>query len=142
MNEFEQRLRQQPFSGPPPELRERVLKAVERVQGKTSTEESPDPIGFFKRLLGLHPVLWSSFAGVWMVILVLNFDTQRMAAESQNTAHNHTPVSTATLERHQSFLREMLDSERLADAPNESSEIRWFKDAPPLMLTLQPYLTV
>ena len=90
LNEFEQRLREQPFRSPPPDWREEVLRGARQAAAAGPPASAPaiSMLPWWREWLWPSPVAWGALAACWAAILVLNRAALPSAAELAETRAN------------------------------------------------------
>ena len=113
-DKLEQRLRRQPVRQIPSAWREEILSAARAATPRHPTLDSrPGVFAIIRHQLSTvlwpHPKAWAGLAGVWLVILAVNFAT---ADKTTRTAGNIPLASADTIQglrQREQFLAELND---------------------------------
>src|SRR3954464_9593388 len=75
-DDFENRLRQQPFRSPPPAWREKILKSARALEPQRASAPAETQGTWWRALLWPSPHAWAGLAAVWLILLVMNREGQ------------------------------------------------------------------
>jgi hypothetical protein len=89
LDEFEQRLKAQPFQPIPPDWREELLRGARRAaSAPVASAPATSPRRWLHEWLWPSPVAWGALAACWVAVLVLNRAALPSAAELAETRAN------------------------------------------------------
>jgi len=80
--QFEQHLRRQPLRHMPSAWRDEVLAAANAAAGSRPSTLDARPVSWWRELCWPHPAAWAALAGVWLVMLGVQFASREASPQS------------------------------------------------------------
>lgn len=120
MDDFEQRLRQQPMRRVPEDWRAEILLVCRGSKVEGRAQEPPRAASFLSTLLWPHPKAWAGLATAWIVIVAIHFSMGEPAPRTGATkAASPSPEMVAELKQQQRWFAELagINDPQAADRP-------------------------
>ena len=121
MDEFERRLKNQPWRPLPVDWRSGILAAAQATQNRDARSPRQQAIGgFLREWLWPSPLAWAGLAALWMMILLLDQATLRQARESMANVTLLEPRMVAALWKQQQQIQNLLEPDSTSREPAKS----------------------
>lgn len=109
MSEFEKQLKSQTFREIPEQWREEILRAAEaEVEANVSKATAGVVRSWWRELLWPCPQAWATLAGIWAVVLILNFSSGEAPTIAEAKPVSISPEMYMALQEQRRFYIELI----------------------------------
>jgi hypothetical protein len=118
---FEQRLQRQPLRPVPSAWREEILSAAERAAGSSHTSRLTPHSSWWCELFWPHPKAWAALAGVWLVMLGVQFALRDASPRSFARQSPPSPQVRELLKQQEQLFAELVGPKETREADRPKS---------------------
>ena len=118
-DQFEHRLQRQPLRPAPSAWREEILSTAERAAGSSHATRNTQYVPWWRELFWPHPTAWAALAGLWLIMLGVQFVSREVAPQDFARHAPPSPQIRELLKQQEQLFAELVGPKenREADRP-------------------------